>query len=142
VLVRSLGRGGIVTALGEAEAEVQIGALRARARLGELELMADAAPAAKENDWNGILVFPDSPGSEISLRGQRYEDAFAMLDKYLDQAYAAGLHSARVIHGKGTGILRDMVRKELDRRKYVTRYDYAPPHEGGEGVTVVYFSDK
>jgi DNA mismatch repair protein MutS2 len=63
------------------------------------------------------------------------------LDKYLDEAYAAGLRSARIIHGKGTGTLRDMVRKELDKRKYVTRYDYALPHEGGEGVTVAYFSE-
>jgi DNA mismatch repair protein MutS2 len=141
VRVRSLGRGGIVTALGESEAEVQIGSLRARAKLGELELMADAAPETKDDDWGGIVLLPDSPGSEISLRGQRYEDAFAKLDKYLDQAYASGLHSARIIHGKGTGILRDMVRKELDRRNYVTRYDYAQPHEGGEGVTVAYFKD-
>jgi DNA mismatch repair protein MutS2 len=142
VRVRSLGRtGGIVTALGESEAEVQIGALRARARLGDLELVADAEPAKKENDWSGIVFLPDSPGGEISLRGQRYEDAFANLDKYLDQAHAAGLHSARIIHGKGTGILRDMVRKELDKRNYVTRYTYALPHEGGEGVTVAYFED-
>lgn len=142
VRVRSLGHRGIVTALGEAEAEVQIGALRARARLGDLELVPESEAAKEEpnRDW-GIVLLPDSPGTEISLRGQRYEDAFTRLDKYLDQAYAAGLHSARIIHGKGTGTLRDMVRKELDKRDYVTRYAYALPHEGGEGVTVAYFKD-
>jgi DNA mismatch repair protein MutS2 len=140
VRVRSLGHRGIVTALGEAEAEVQIGALRARARLGDLELQA-ATPETDGNEraWESMTVLPESPGGEISLRGQRFEDAFANLDRYLDAAYAAGLRTARIIHGKGTGTLRDMVRRELNQRKYIERYDYALPHEGGEGVTVAFF---
>lgn len=142
VRVRSLGHRGIVTALGEAEAEVQIGALRARARLGDLELLPQSENGAEhQTEWSGVQTLAESPGGEISLRGQRYEDAEAALDHYLDQAYAAGLHSARIIHGKGTGVLRDMVRNELKKRKYVERYDYAMPHEGGEGVTVAYFKD-
>lgn len=140
VRVRSLGHRGIVTALGEAEAEVQIGALRARARLGDLELQSAAAePNGSERAWEGATMLPESPGGEISLRGQRFEDAFANLDRYLDAAYAAGLRSARIIHGKGTGTLRELVRRELNNRKYIERYDYALPHEGGEGVTVAFF---
>ena len=71
----------------------------------------------------------------------RFEEAFNKLDRYLDDANAAGLHSARIVHGKGTGVLRDMVRKELSKRNYIQRYDYALPAEGGEGVTVAYFKD-
>lgn len=140
VQLRSLGHRGVVIALGEGEAEIQIGALRARAKLGDLELLPEqAAQENSERSWGGVQVLPQSPGGELSLRGQRYEDAFAQLDRYLDQAYSAGLATARVVHGKGTGVLRDMVRKELNKRSYVERYDFALPHEGGEGVTVVYF---
>lgn len=142
VRVRSLGHRGIVTALGEAEAEVQIGALRARARLGDLELQPDAADGnRREHQWESVTALPESPGGEVSLRGQRFEDAFTSLDRYLAAAYAAGLRSVRIIHGKGTGTLRDMVRRELNQRKYIESYDYALPHEGGEGVTVAYFKD-
>jgi DNA mismatch repair protein MutS2 len=81
----------------------------------------------------------ESPGAELSLRGQRYEQAFESLDRYLDQAYAAGLPFVRIIHGKGTGQLRTMVREELARRAYVNRYEEGQPHEGGEGVTVAFF---
>ncbi|MBX3048282.1 MAG: endonuclease MutS2 [Anaerolineales bacterium] len=140
VQVRSLGHRGVVIALGEGEAEIQIGALRARAKLGDLELLPEqAAQANSERSWGGVQVLPESPGGELALRGQRYEDAFAQLDRYLDQAYAAGLASVRIVHGKGTGVLRDMVRKELNKRSYVERYDFALPHEGGEGVTVAHF---
>ncbi|MEX1248276.1 MAG: Smr/MutS family protein, partial [Anaerolineales bacterium] len=143
VHVRSLGHRGIVTALSEAEAEVQIGALRARAKLGDLELMPESENGDGSRElWSGVQVLAASPRGEISLRGQRFEDAVASLDHYLDEAYAAGLHSARIIHGKGTGVLREMVRNELKKRKYIERYDYAMPHEGGEGVTVAYFKDQ
>lgn len=141
VKVRSLGREGIVTALAEAEAEVQIGALRARVRLGDLELFpeAETTNGREEEKWAGIGTVPDAVSGEISLRGQRYEDALINLDRYLDAAYVSGLRSARVIHGKGTGTLREMVRKELDRRSYVERHETADDRMGGEGVTVVYF---
>jgi DNA mismatch repair protein MutS2 len=143
VRVRSLGHQGIVTALSEADAEVQIGALRARARFGDLELVgeAKAANGGGQMEWSGIIALPDSPGSEISLRGQRVEDALINLDRYLDAAYTGGLHSARIIHGKGTGTLREVVRKELNKRPYVERYDFAPDNQGGEGVTIVYFKE-
>ncbi|MEX2160692.1 MAG: endonuclease MutS2 [Anaerolineales bacterium] len=142
VHVRSLGHRGIVTALGEAEAEVQIGALRARARLGDLELLPKGENGDEGREqWSGVQIFAESPGVELSLRGQRFEDAVNSLDHYLDEAYAAGLRSARIIHGKGTGVLREMVRSELKKRKYIDRYDTAMPHEGGEGVTVAYFKE-
>ncbi len=143
VRVRSLGARGIVTALGEEEAEVQIGALRARAKQSDLEMLAEqpSTNGEKGSDWGSIRTLAESPGNEISLRGQRFEDAFNNLDRYLDAAYAAGLRSARIIHGKGTGTLRDMVRNELKKRSYVERYDFADPHEGGEGVTVAYFKE-
>lgn len=140
VRVRSLGHQGIVIAISEADAEVQIGALRARARLGDLELIADDEKTnSRESEWTGVIQLAESPGGEISLRGQRVEDALINLDRYLDAAYTAGLTSARIIHGKGTGTMREVVRTELKKRSYVDRYDFAPDNQGGEGVTVVYF---
>ena len=140
VRVRSLGHQGIVIAISESDAEVQIGALRARARFGDLELIGEAQTnGGGETKWSGSTMLADSPGGEISLRGQRVEDALANLDRYLDAAYTAGLHSARIIHGKGTGTLRDVVRNELKMRSYVSRYEFAPDNQGGEGVTVVFF---
>lgn len=142
VRVRSLERSGILTALGEAEAEVQIGALRARARLADLELLPEEElKAQEERDYEPVRVtaLAASPGVEISLRGQRAEQALENLDRYLDQAYVAGLPFARIIHGKGTGTLREIVHEELRKRSYVDRFETALPHEGGEGVTVVFF---
>jgi DNA mismatch repair protein MutS2 len=143
VNVRSLQRQGIVTALGEAEAEVQIGSLRARVRFGDLEVLPKQPDTNGKHaaEWASVTVTPESPGGEISLRGQRYEDALVNLDRYLDAAYAAGLHSARIIHGKGTGTLREMVRTELKKRSYIDRHETADDREGGEGVTVVYFKN-
>ncbi|MCW5874801.1 MAG: endonuclease MutS2 [Anaerolineales bacterium] len=138
VRVRSLGARGVVIGLSEEEVEVQVGALRARARYTDLELLNEKAAEAPD-DWHGAVRLPDAVPSEISLRGMRFEDAYSRLDAYLDSAYASGLRSARVIHGKGTGTLREMARDMLRKREYVERYNFAESHEGGEGVTIAYF---
>jgi DNA mismatch repair protein MutS2 len=144
VSVRSLQRSGIVTAIAETEAEVQVGALRVRARMGDIEILPEPAMKEKDKpDFEPVRVTAQvsSPGNEISLRGQRAEEALDNLDDYLDSAYAAGLPSSRIIHGKGTGKLREIVREELKKRKFVERFETARPRDGGEGVTVAYFKD-
>ena len=144
VRVRSLNRSGIVTGLGKNEAEVQIGALRAKARFGEIELLSAAeVRAQEEQQLEPVAIVPNiaSPGAELSLRGQRAEEAQENLERYLERANAAGLPFARIVHGKGTGVLRQMVREELKKRAYVDRFEEAQPQEGGEGVTLVYFLD-
>ncbi len=143
VRVRSLNRSGVVTAIGKSEAEIQIGALRAKARFSEIDLLNKAEIKAQEEaELEPVTIMPhiQSPGSEISLRAQRAEEALANLDRYLDQANAVGLPYVRIVHGKGTGILRNLVREELKRRKYIERFEEAQPHEGGEGVTIAYFT--
>jgi len=77
-----------------------------------------------------------SPGMELDLRGQRAEDALDMLDRYLEKAYMAGLPFVRIIHGKGTGKLRQEVRAALKNHPQVTSFEEGDPKEGGEGVTV------
>ncbi len=155
VIVRSLGSEGIITALSESEAEVQIGSLRIRAKLGEIgrksteddgpktdepaegrtrrikKMAANLQPAGA-----AIALGPASPGLELDLRGQRAEDALLMLENYLDKAYLAGMPFVRIIHGKGTGKLRQEVRAALKDHAQVASFEEGHPNEGGDGVTV------
>jgi DNA mismatch repair protein MutS2 len=139
VYLRSLGAEGVVTALGEEDAEVQVGVLRVRARLTELSRRGDAddpPQAAAVSHPPSAAANPASPGIELDLRGKRADDALDALDRYLERAYLAGLPWVRIIHGKGTGRLRDVVREALRGHPHVVSFEGGKPAEGGEGVTV------
>lgn len=140
VRLRTLGNEGVVTALSEDEAEVQIGVLRIRARLAELELKRKepaVSPRKQPDDTSrSIIRQHESPGIELDMRGQRAEDALAALDNYLERAYLAKLPWVRIIHGKGTGKLRTVVREALSQHPHVTSYENGKHTEGGDGVTV------
>ena len=86
---------------------------------------------------SSVIGLPSaSPGMELDLRGQRAEDALIMLENYLDKAYLAGMPFVRIIHGKGTGKLRQEVRAALKGHAQVTSFEEGHPNEGGDGVTV------
>jgi DNA mismatch repair protein MutS2 len=74
---------------------------------------------------------------ELDLRGQVTEEALLRLDQYLDQAFLARLPWVRIIHGKGSGALRQAVRQDLNGHPMVSSYRPGDESEGGEGVTVV-----
>src|SRR5437588_612320 len=78
--------------------------------------------------------------TEISLRGLRADEAEARLVKALDDAVLADLPFLRVIHGKGTGALRQLVHDLLSADTRVARFGFAPPNQGGHGVTIVEFT--
>ncbi len=82
-----------------------------------------------------------SPGPELHLRRLSVEDAIPKLARYLDDAYLAGLTSVRIIHGKGTGTLRQVVREQLMNHSLVKSFRPAELWEGGAGVTVVELVD-
>ena len=82
--------------------------------------------------------FRPSPGMEIDLRGQRAEDALDALDRYIANASLSGLPFVRIIHGKGTGRLRQVIREALKGMEGVKNYEEGGDKEGGEGVTVVH----
>jgi len=142
---------GVVSALSEEEAEVQMGALRVRTRLAELELAGGEAAAGRQSTATGrrapsevepkrspkSIVLPESPGLELDLRGKTSEEALEALERYLDAAYLAGLPWVRIIHGKGTGKLREAVRRFLRGHPQVRSFEPGGDKEGGEGVTVV-----
>ncbi len=145
VEVRSLGKKGIVQAIGENKAEVQIGRLRVRAKLSDLVVRGEPveeepAPSeeaeVKRSERRVVEHKHESPGVELDLRGQRAEEALTALERYIDQAYLARLPWVRIIHGKGTGKLRDVVRRALDSHPQVKTFQGGRPNEGGEGVTL------
>lgn len=156
VFLRSLGTQGVVTTLGEEEAEVQVGMMRVRARrtdlehVREAEALSEQLPATRKERQAPPVVSEverkktietgasPSPGIELDLRGQRVEEALEMLDRHLDAAFLAGLPWVRIIHGKGTGRLRDAVRQLLTQNAYVRLHQKGVDGEGGDGVTVAY----
>lgn len=75
---------------------------------------------------------------ELNVRGERVEGAIERIRDYLREAHALKVESVRIVHGKGTGALRDAVRQYLREEKLVTRFEDAVPYEGGHGVTVAY----
>jgi DNA mismatch repair protein MutS2 len=155
VRLRKLGTEGVVSAIDGDEAVLQAGVLRLRVRLSELrrkaeeEVISDQSSvtsgkpkskprpsASSESPVTRHLSLVSSPGMELHLRGQRVEEALDVLDRYLEQAYAAGLPFVRIIHGKGTGTLRQVVRETLKQHPYVASFEEGHEEEGGSGVTV------
>ena len=76
---------------------------------------------------------------EITLLGKTVDEAISALDKYLDDAYLAHLKSVRIVHGKGTGKLREAVQRHLKKCKYVKTYRMGEFGEGDAGVTIAEF---
>ena len=147
VTVTTLNAEGVVTALGESDAEVQIGSLRVRARLVDLQRKGQAVEVLEakpkeeqkqtmEGGARAALSGTKSPGIELNLRGKLVEDGLEELDRYLERAYSSGLLFVRIVHGKGTGRLREAVRKALKESPYVASYEEPKDNEGGSGVTV------
>jgi DNA mismatch repair protein MutS2 len=151
VRLRSLNTKGVVTSLGENEVEIQVGTLRVRTRISEIEpLQKDEEPEpdevgevrrkpAQESQRSkrpGEGFDAPSPGIELDLRGQRADDALDQLERYLDAAYLSGLPFVRIIHGKGTGKLRQAVREALGVHPHIRSFEPGGVTEGGDGVTV------
>ena len=147
VHLKSLNTKGIVTTLGEEEVEVQVGMLRIRARLTDLQPVSAAKQpgaiepgaeelAAERGRATAVTTYAESPGIELDLRGQTTDEALQMLERYLDSAYLAGLPWVRIIHGKGTGKLRQAVRQALSGHPQIKSFELGGDKEGGEGVTV------
>ncbi|GFI29139.1 endonuclease MutS2 [Lachnospiraceae bacterium] len=122
---------------------VQMGILRSLVNIKDLALIEDA-PAfgnKKKSTGAGKLKMSKSASisTEINLIGKTTDEAVALLDKYLDDAYLAHMPSVRVVHGKGTGALRKAVHGHLKRLKYVDSFRLGEFGEGDSGVTIVTF---
>ena len=148
VKVLSMNLTGTVHTLPNARGDlyVQMGILRSLVNVRDLVLLPDdTVPAAvkKTNGKSGSgkirMSKSASVSTEINLIGMTTDEAIAVLDKYLDDAYIAHLPSVRIVHGKGTGALRAAVHKHLKRLKYVKSFHLGEFGEGDAGVTIAEF---
>ena len=141
VWVANLQASGEVLALNEIsdEADVQLGNFRLKLPLKRLELRQKAVKAVTPDSVQSYSgVTHASPGIEFDMRGARVEEGLEQVERYLDNAYLARLPWVRIIHGKGTGALRDAVRNLLRHHPAVSEFRSGEMGEGGDGVTVAH----
>ncbi len=120
---------------------VQCGIMKIETSLNDLEILEPVASGKNESKYTGSfgLSKASSISAELNLIGLTTDEALAELDKYLDDAYLSHLSSVRIVHGKGTGTLRNAVWKQLKRLNYISDYRLAEYGEGDSGVTIVNF---
>lgn len=139
VEVASLGMEGEIASIEGESAEIVMGGLRLRQPLSALKRLGGArrepAPRISSGSSGGLVPM------EIDIRGERVADVEMELERYLDTAYRANLPSVRIIHGKGTGALRQAVRRQLSSHPAVTRSEPGGYGEGGDGVTIAYLNE-
>lgn len=145
VKVHSMGTEGTVSTLPDSKGMlfVQMGIIRSKVALRDLELIDEPVitSSALTKTGSGKLKLSKtvSVSPELSLLGCTCDEAIALLDKYLDDAYLAHLGQVRIVHGKGTGALRQAVHNHLKRQSYVKSYRLGEFGEGDAGVTIVEF---
>lgn len=139
---------GVVVDLNGRTATVEIGSLRMKLAVDELE-QAPAVPAPANPGRSNRRTHQSlgqeksrSLGVEVDLRGMTQDEALDVVDKYLDDAVLAGAPFVRIIHGKGTGVLRRAISQALRRDPRVVRYRLGEAGEGGDGVTVAALEDE
>ena len=119
--------------------EVQLGILKMKVPTDELTKVE--APEDKEPKRHIVNVSNRGPAISptLDLRGKRYEEAMHDLDQYMDEALLANYPTVTIIHGKGTGAIRNGVQEYLKQHRQIKSYKYAPPEAGGDGATIVVF---
>jgi DNA mismatch repair protein MutS2 len=155
VLVKSLNKKGIIVSIStkSEKCKVQIDNMKMLVSIFDIEKIDKLDKAAKKyshigNGFNGGLRGRDSFSlskiktfrNEISIRQLTIEEARPVLEKYLDDAYLLGVSPVYIVHGKGKGILRDEVKKMLDKIPYIKSFRTGDTKEGGIGVTVAYLT--
>lgn len=145
VRVLSLNLKGTVSSMPDAKGDlfVQMGILRSKINISDLEPVDEVtitAPSMAKTGAGKIKMSKSaSVSTEINLIGMTVDEALAHLDKYLDDAYLAHVPSVRIVHGKGTGKLRDAVQRHLKKCKYVKSFRAGAFGEGDAGVTIAEF---
>ena len=147
VFLDTLNAEGVIVELDDKGAQIQVGSLRVRAKFTDMRKRSRSEIRAKERghvrEYQPINTVPpavESPGMELDIRGKRVEEALEILDRYVDAAYTSGLPFGRIIHGKGTGRLRQAVRQFLREHSLVSKVTQGQNNEGGAGVTVIHMA--
>ena len=141
VLIMSIGQTGTVITPPDKNGmvRVQAGRIATRTEVTNLKLLENQNTATKKNKeksaYRNTVVKSFSP--ELDIRGMYGDDACFMLDKYIDDAALAGIHTVRIIHGKGTGALKAAVWQYLKGDKRIVSFRLGVFGEGDGGVTIV-----
>jgi DNA mismatch repair protein MutS2 len=140
VLVTSYGqRGTLIKKMGQSQWQVQLGILKMTLPESDLQ---PAAPV-KEPTQRVVHTVRSAESShvpnQLDLRGKRYEEALNEVDQYLDAAILAGYPQVTIVHGKGTGALRQGITEYLKNHRSVKSFEFAPANQGGNGATIVKF---
>ena len=146
VRVKKLNRFGEVTAIkprGKTPLQILVGNMQMQAAYHEIDSVHPKQDTSHLSTSVLDIQYTKSNtiSSELNIRGMLVKEALDVTDKYLDDAYLAGIPSVRILHGKGTGALRKAVHDDLRENPRVTKYQLAPLSQGGEGVTVVTFKE-
>lgn len=143
ILVISYGqRGTLVKQVKDGRWEAQVGLIKMTLEEKEFNLIKVEKEAAqpKKRQVNVVKRSNTSgPRARLDLRGKRYEEAMQELDGFIDQALLNNMAQVDIIHGIGTGVIREGVTKYLRRNKHVKSFEYAPQNAGGSGATIVTF---
>ena len=142
ILVTSYGqRGTLVKQLKDGRWEAQVGLIKMTLEEQEFNLLkAEKEQQPKRKQVNVVKrTNTNGPRARLDLRGKRYEEAMEELDAFIDQALLNNMAQVDIIHGIGTGVIREGVTKSLRRNKHVKSFGYAPQNAGGSGATIVIF---
>jgi DNA mismatch repair protein MutS2 len=133
---------GEVLAIEGGSADIQLGAIKVRQPLDGLRRLGSAPAAVTSERRIAKPTMAATVPIEIDFRGYRVHEIEGELEPYLEQAYRSGAPFARIIHGKGTGALRQVVRDLLARSPAIARFETAGPSEGGDGATIAFFHER
>ncbi|HGF0447896.1 TPA: endonuclease MutS2 [Streptococcus pyogenes] len=140
IIVTSYGQRGTLTSqLKDGRWEAQVGIIKMTLTHDEFTLVRVQEEQKAKNKQINVVKKADSSGprARLDLRGKRYEEAMQELDHFIDQALLNNMGQVDIIHGIGTGVIREGVTKYLRRHKHVKHFAYAPQNAGGSGATIV-----
>jgi DNA mismatch repair protein MutS2 len=139
-VITSFGNIGTVEKLDKQVAEVLVGGMRLREKIVDLQLAEAETRPAVSSKQKSISSFRDIDGAEIpaelNLIGKTTADAEYEIDRFLDEAYMASLPRVRIIHGFGTGALKNYVHHFLKGHPHIAKFGFAPSDQGGNGATI------
>lgn len=142
IIVLSYGqRGTLTNQLKDGRWEAQVGLIKMTLEEREFDLIqAQQEAPVKKKQVNVVKrAGGKGPQARLDLRGKRYEEAMEALDAFIDQALLNNMAQVDIIHGIGTGVIREGVTKYLQKNKQVKSFGYAPQNAGGSGATIVTF---
>ncbi|WP_416353103.1 endonuclease MutS2 [Agrilactobacillus fermenti] len=129
-------QGTLLEKVGNHQWQVQLGILKMTIDANDLEKVKAPKQQAPQRQFATVASSGSHVSTQLDLRGERYEAAMSRLDQYIDAALLAGYQQVTIVHGKGTGAIRQGVQEYLKKNRRVKKFAYAPASAGGNGATI------